>query len=166
VHSRASSLTDGLVKNADFSYQNRTIFLNIQHCLNWTLLIQEVKKVFEIAEQSAVNIFKKLDDGTLSQIINISSIEAKERYYIQTDTEILVPLSRGMEEFFERLKTDRKRPESDIIKVREIFTEQGLLLDDLIATGDLALTDEKLKEYGIAQLGLRTSILAVIKSGR
>ncbi len=70
-----------------------------------------------------------------------------------------------MEESFERLKTERKIPESDIIKVREIFTEQGILFEDLMATGELALTDEKLKEIGIAQLGLRTSILAVIKSG-
>jgi hypothetical protein len=33
-----------------------------------------------------------------------------------------------------------------------------------MATGDLAITDEKLKEIGINQLGLRTAILSVIRS--
>lgn len=88
VYSRASSLTDGLVKNSWFSYQNRTILLNTQPFLDWTLLLQELKKVFQIAEKSAINIYKKLDDGTVGQIIDISGIEEKGRYYVQTDTGI------------------------------------------------------------------------------
>jgi len=86
VYSRASSLTDGLVKNAWFSYQNRTVLLDTQPFLDWTLLIQEVKKVFQIAEKSEVDIYQKLDDRTLGQIIDISGIEEKGRYIIQTDT--------------------------------------------------------------------------------
>jgi hypothetical protein len=35
-----------------------------------------------------VNIYKK-HDGTLSQIIEISGIEAKERHYVQTDADAL-----------------------------------------------------------------------------
>ena len=165
VYSRASSLTDGLVKNADFSYQNRTILLNIQHCLDWTLLVKELKKVFEIAEQSPVNIYKKCDDGAPSQIIHISSIETKERYYIQTET---AKFSSEMEEFFERLESALKNPikkERQMKDVRDAFDNQDIEYDQLMATGDLAMTDEKLKEIGIAQLGLRTAILAVIKSG-
>ena len=69
-----------------------------------------------------------------------------------------------MEEFFEKLKTEQKRQESNLIKLREIFTEQGILFENLMETGDLAITDEKLKEGGITQRGLRTAILAVIKS--
>ena len=170
VYSRASSLTDGLVKNADFSYQNRTLLLNTQPCLDWTLLMLEVKKVFEITEQSAVNIYKKLDDGTLSQIIDISGIEAKERYYVKTDADALkkgsnlASTSPEMEQFFEKLKTDRKRSEYDIVKIREIFFEQGILFEDLMETGDLAITDGALERIGIAQFGLRMAILAVIKS--
>ena len=68
-----------------------------------------------------------------------------------------------MEQFFEKLKTERKRPESDIIKLKEVFTGQGILFDDLMETGDLAITDSDLKEYGISQGGLRKAILAVIK---
>jgi hypothetical protein len=69
-----------------------------------------------------------------------------------------------MEQFFHKLKTERKRPESDIAKLKEVFTEQGILFDDLMETGELAITDAKLKEYGITQGGLRTAILSVIKS--
>ena len=89
VYSRASSLSDGLVKNAHFSYQNRTILLNTQPFLNWTLLLQEVKKLFQIAENSVVNICEKLDDGTLSQIIDILGIEANKRYYVKTDADAI-----------------------------------------------------------------------------
>ena len=89
VYSRASSLTDGLVKNAWFSYQNRTVLLNTQPFLDWTLLIHEVKKVFQIEENPKVGIYQKLDDGTLGQIIDISGIDDKGRYFVQTDTGIL-----------------------------------------------------------------------------
>jgi hypothetical protein len=88
AYSRASSLTDGLVKNSWFSYQNRTVLLNTQPFLDWTLLIQEVKKVFQIAEKSEVDIYQKLDDRTLGQIIDISGIEEKGRYYVQSETGI------------------------------------------------------------------------------
>jgi hypothetical protein len=69
-----------------------------------------------------------------------------------------------MEQFFDKLKTERKRPESDIIKLKEVFTEQGILFNDLMETGDLAITDAKLERIGITQLGLRTAILSVIRS--
>ncbi len=40
---------------------------------------------------------------------------------------------------------------------------KGITFKQLMKTGDLAITDEKLKEYGIKQGGLRTAILSVIK---
>jgi hypothetical protein len=89
VYSQASSLTDGLVKNAWFSYQGTTVLLNTQPFLNWTLLLQEVKKEFQIADNSAVQLYEKLTDGTLGKIIDISGIEAKGRYYVHTDTDAL-----------------------------------------------------------------------------
>jgi hypothetical protein len=46
------------------------------------------------------------------------------------------------------------------------FEEQGVKFKQLMATGDLALTDAELKDYGIAQGGLRKVILAVIKSNQ
>jgi hypothetical protein len=88
VYSRASSLTNGLAKNADFTYKKKSVLLNIQPCLDWNLLNQEVKREFKIAEKSEIDFYQKLDDGTLGQIIDISGIEDKGRYYVQTDTGI------------------------------------------------------------------------------
>ena len=140
--------------------------MNTQPCLDWTLLIQEVKKVFGIAEQSAVNIYKKLDDGTHSQIIDISGIEAKERYYVQTDADALKKgiFSPEMEHFFERLKTDEDMSDAQVEIAKESFSSQGITYKQLMKTGELAITDEELKGYGITQGGLRKAILAVIKS--
>jgi hypothetical protein len=171
IYSRASSLTDGLVKNADFSYQNRTVLLNTQPCLDWTLLMQQVKKVFGIAEQTAVNIYKKLEDGTHSQIIDISGIEDKGRYYVQTDAEALkgtfisnLVHITTIEQFFDKLKTDEDMSDEQVATAKEIFGLQGITFKQLMKTGELAMTDAKLEKYGIAQGGLRTAILAVIKS--
>ena len=71
-----------------------------------------------------------------------------------------------MEGFFEKLKTERKRPEYDIIKLREVFAKQGILFDNLMETGELALTLAELKECGIAQIGLRMASLSVIRSNQ
>jgi hypothetical protein len=46
-----------------------------------------------------------------------------------------------MEEFFKKLKTDRNRPESDIVRLKIVFTEQGILFDDLMETGNLQYSD-------------------------
>jgi hypothetical protein len=89
VYSSASSLKDGLVKNAPFSYQGNTVLLNTQPWLDWTLLIAGVRKAFHIPTDSSFNIYKKLDEGALCQILEISGIEATERYYVQTDADAM-----------------------------------------------------------------------------
>ena len=71
-----------------------------------------------------------------------------------------------LEEFFKALKDQRKRSDEDIQKIKNVFAAQGVMFDDLMETGDLAMTDEKLKEVGITQMGLRTAILSLIKSNR
>ena len=165
IYSAASSISAGHVKHADFSYKDSSIFLNIQPCLDWDGLTKELKRAFRIEENEAVNIYRKRKDGKLCEILDISGIEVKEEYYVKTGESVqILPFSPEMEEFFEKLKTDRNRPESDIITLKRIFTEQGILFDDLMETdGDLAITEGKLERIGIVQLGLRTSILAIIK---
>jgi hypothetical protein len=171
IYSRASSLTDGLVKNAAFSYQNSTVLLNTQPCLDWTLLMHQVKKVFAIAEQTAVNIYKKLDDGTLCKILDISGIDHQNRYYVQTDADALkgtfisnlVHFST-IEQFFDKLKTEQEVDDDDIQTIKGCFVKQKIKFRQLMATGELAMTDAELKDYGINQGGLRKAILSVIKS--
>jgi hypothetical protein len=105
---------------------------------------------------------------SVHQLKNAMDLREGFLYYALTVNEELPKKQTAkfntMHEFFDKLKTERKRPESDINKLKDVFNEQGILFDDLIETGELAITDEKLKDYGITQGGLRTAILAVIKT--
>ncbi len=72
-----------------------------------------------------------------------------------------------MEDFFMKLDSMLKNPNKkgrQLREVREVFDKEDIDYDQLIETGKLAITDEKLKEAGIKQLGLRTAILSVIES--
>lgn len=55
---------------------------------------------------------------------------------------------------------------AQVAVVKAKFEEQDVKFKQLMATGDLALTDAELRDYGIAQGGLRKAILAVIKSNQ
>ena len=68
-----------------------------------------------------------------------------------------------MEKFFEILKNDQELDDDDIVMIRDCLGKQKIKFKQLMATGELALTDEKLEKIGISQLGLRTAILAIIK---
>jgi hypothetical protein len=71
-----------------------------------------------------------------------------------------------MEQFFEKLKTDEEMSDAQVAIAKEKFRSEGITFKQLMKTGDLAITDEKLKVIGISQLGLRTAILSVIKSNQ
>ena len=75
--------------------------------------------------------------------------------------------SPEMEQFFgkleEALKNSVKKPQQ-MNQVRAVFYKEDIEYDQLMASDDLALTDEKLEKYGIKQGGLRTAILAVVRS--
>ncbi|OAJ39187.1 hypothetical protein BDEG_23051 [Batrachochytrium dendrobatidis JEL423] len=98
---------------------------------------------------------KNLRDGFLYYALTVNEELPKKQ---------VVDHNLNIKHFFDKMKIERKRPEFDIIKLRETFTEQGILFEDLMETGDLAITDAELEKYGIAQGGIRTAILAVIKS--
>ena len=66
-----------------------------------------------------------------------------------------------MEEVFEKLEGTLKnevKKKRQIDKIRAIFDKEDIEYDQLVATGDLAITNEKPKEDGITQGGLRTAI--------
>jgi hypothetical protein len=69
-----------------------------------------------------------------------------------------------MEQFFNRLKMEEGKSDEQVKKVRDVFSEQDIEFKQLMATGDLAMTDAELKDYGITQGGLRKAILSVIRS--
>jgi hypothetical protein len=69
-----------------------------------------------------------------------------------------------LEEFFEKLETDEGMSDDHVAIAKEKFASQGITFKQLMKTGELAITDSELKDYGITQGGLRKAILAVIKS--
>jgi hypothetical protein len=93
-------------------------------------------------------------------------IKAGGNYYIETEDDLIQKFSPQMEEFFDKLESTLKNPikkERQMKSIRDAFDAQGITLKQLMVTGDLALTDDKLKEYGISQAGLRTAIRSVIR---
>jgi hypothetical protein len=54
--------------------------------------------------------------------------------------------------------------DDQVAVTKDKFGSQGITFKQLMKTGELAITDVELKDYGITQGGLRKAILAVIKS--
>lgn len=124
-----------------------------------------IKLLYCMLEENPVLVpdIDALRDGVLYYVLaGFEELPKKGPTTKQTPT-----FSLEMKEFFERLEARLENPakrERQMRQVREAFDLQDIEYQDLVATGELAMTDEKLKEYGIAQGGLRTAILAVIKS--
>jgi hypothetical protein len=77
--------------------------------------------------------------------------KADGHYYIETEEDLLQKFTT-MEEFFVKLKTEQDMSDAQIDVAKETLKEQGIEYDQLMATGDLALTDIEMKEFGITQL--------------
>jgi hypothetical protein len=96
---------------------------------------------------------------------DIEGLEAGKSYFVETQSSIgSTPKFSTKDDFFNALKEKKGNPAME--RVREVFAKEDIEFEQLMETGDLAITDEKLKEYGIAQGGLRTAILSLIRSNR
>jgi hypothetical protein len=160
-----SSIDSIKEKFVHFTYKSRTVHLNIGACVLWPQMLQTIQECQELKIEKPIKKIYSLVEGKKSYETDWFGFKAEGLYYIETEDDLAQKFTT-MEEFFDKLKTQRKRPEAEIEKVKRVFAEQGIQFDDLTATGELALTDEKLEKYGIAQGGLRTAILAVIKSNQ
>ena len=69
-----------------------------------------------------------------------------------------------MEGFFTALKEQEDMTDEQVKQAKSVFAEQGIVFKQLMKTGELAITDGEMKEYGISQGGLRKAILSVIRS--
>ena len=112
-----------------------------------------------------------LEDGDIVLVNNVKDLRNGFSYNSLTINEELpkkqpFEFSRNMEDFFERLKVDEDMSEAQVKIAREKLGEQRVRFKQLMATGDLALTDSVLEKYGILQGGLRKAILSVIKTNR
>ena len=154
-------------KHISVKYMDQRSVLEVSSIQSLEMLIQAVSKKIQIPQP--IKLLYTIEDNDPIVVTDVKDLCEGLLYYALTVNEELPRKQtvkfNTMEQFFEKLKTERKRTESDINKIKDVFNEQGILFDDLMETGELAMTDGKLKEYGIAQGGLRTAILAVIKNG-
>ena len=128
----------------------------------WTQLLQDCELL-----QPITGIYS-LVDGKESYESDWFGFKAEGHYFVETEDD-LVQKFKTVDEFFVKLESTLKNPikkQQQMKEVRNVFDTQDIEYDQLMATGDLALTDGKLKEIGIPQLGLRTAILSVIESNQ
>jgi uncharacterized protein YsxB (DUF464 family) len=131
------------------------------------MLIQAVSKKIQIPQP--IKLLYTIEDNDPIVVTDVKDLREGFLYYALTVNEELprkqtAKFSPEMEHFFERLKTVEDMSDAQVEIAKESFSSQGITYKQLMKTGDLAITDAELKDYGITQGGLRKAILAVIKS--
>jgi hypothetical protein len=151
-------------------YKGQRYALEVSSIQSLDMLILEVSKKIKIPQP--IKLLYTMEDNDPVVVTDVKDLREGFLYYALNVNEELpkkqIAKFTSMEEFFERLESTLKNPikkERQMKDIRDAFDNQDIEYEQLMETGDLAITDEKLKEIGIAQLGLRTAILAVIKSG-
>ena len=147
-------------------YLNQQSDLEVSTISSLCALNKAVNMKFHIPQ--TIKLLYRMNGETPIPVTDIKDLREGYMYYVLTVNQELPTKNTGsfstMEEFFEKLKTDEDMSDEQVATAKELFSSQGITFKQLMKTGDLAMADEKLKEYGITQGGLRTAILAVIKS--
>ncbi|EGF77311.1 hypothetical protein BATDEDRAFT_27619 [Batrachochytrium dendrobatidis JAM81] len=154
-------------KHISIKYKGRAFDLEVSSMQSLSEVISTADSFF--SQPVPFKMLYRFADNDFIVVTDVKNLRDGFLYYALTVNEELpkkqaVDHNLNIEHFFDKMKIERKRPEFDIIKLKETFTEQGILFEDLMETGDLVITDAELEKYEIAQGGLRTAILAVIKS--
>ena len=158
-----SSIDSIKEKFVHITYQRSTVYLNIGACVMWPQLKKVIQECEDLQIKKPIKkIYSVLDRGK-SYVQDWFGFKADGHYYVETEDD-LVQKFTTMDEFFDKLKMEERKSDEQVKKVRDVFSEQDIEFKQLMTTGDVAITDQKLKDYGITQLGLRTAILSVIKS--
>ena len=126
-----------------------------------------VSEKFQIPQP--IKLLYTIEDNDPIIVIDVKDLREGFLYYALTFNDKLpkkqtAKFSGEMEQFSDKLKNYQECDDDDIQTIKDCFGKQKIRFRQLMATDELAITDEKLKEYGIFQGGLRTSILAVVKS--
>ena len=148
------------------TYGKKSETFDITTCTSWAYFLQKVDKSPKLKIPIHTReIYHYLSHGGHSYVSELSALQEGKEYFVETDLDKPgSDVKFTMEQFFERLKTEQDLEQDGIMIVKETFIAQKIKAKQLMATGELAMTDGELKEYGIAQGGLRKAILAVIKS--
>jgi hypothetical protein len=149
------------------SYKGTTEAMEVSNCTSWQLFMRMISDS-KLLNVGAIirKIYFQLENGRRVYVTNVTTLTAGTTYFIETDLNVPkeVKFSPEMEQFFNRLKTDEDMSDAQVEIAKESFASQGITYRQLMKTGELAITDAELKEYGITQGGLRKAILSVIKS--
>ena len=148
------------------SYKGTTEAMEVSNCTSWQLFMKMISDS-KLLNVGAIirKIYFQLENGIRVYVTNVATLTAGTTYFIETDLNVPKEVKFStMNEFFEKLKMEEGKSDEQVKKVRDVFSEQDIEFKQLMATGDLALTDAELKDYGITQGGLRKAILSVIRS--
>jgi hypothetical protein len=148
------------------SYKGTTEAMEVSNCTSWQLFMKMISDS-KLLNVGAIirKIYFQLENGIRVNVTNVATLTAGTTYFIETDLNVPKEVKFStMNEFFEKLKTEQEVDDDDIQTIKDCFVKQKIKFRQLMATGDLALTDAELKDYGITQGGLRKAILSVIRS--
>ena len=159
-------------KHISLKFQGESRDLEVSTILTMESLIDAVNRTFGYPTVPIKSIYRKEGEQIVS-FTEVKSLRDGFLYYALTFNEDF-PEKRSakfstMEQFFDRLKSTLKDPakkERQLACVRTVFDQEDIDYDQLTAKGELAITDAKLKEIGIIQLGLRMAILSVIQNNQ
>jgi hypothetical protein len=154
-------------EHISLKYKEQRYDMEVSTIQSLELLLQAVEKKLQIPQ--TIDMLYRIEDGDFIVVTDVKDLREGCLYFALTVNEELpkkqtAKFSTMMEEFFERLKTEQELDDDDVQTIKDCFGNQKIKFKQLLATGELAITDEKLKDYGITQGGLRTAILSVIKS--
>jgi hypothetical protein len=153
-------------EHISIKYKNQRYALEVSGILSMDALIKAVEQKFKLA-QPIISLYT-IEDGDVIVVTDVKDLREGFLYYVLTANEKLpqssTSVSAGsfasMEEFYTALEqklTNLSKKKKQMETIKKIFDEQD------IEVGVLSrLTDGKLKEAGLVQIGLREAVLAVI----
>ena len=155
-------------KHISVKLGEKRIDLEISSITSMESLLNVIGTNFEIAVP--IKTVYRLEDNDIIKVTDVKNLREGFLYYALTVNEELPKKQTvkftNMDEFFEKLTNDQDMSDAQVKIAREKLGEQGITFKQLMAIGELAITDQDLAAGGITQLGLRKAILAVIKSNQ
>jgi len=153
-------------KHISVKYKNQEFDLEISDILSMDALIRAVDDKFKAPVP--IRLLYRLRDGNPIIVTDVKDMREGFLYYVLTANETLphsstsvsVSSFKSMEEFYAALEqklTNPSKKERQMETIMKIFEEQDIEVGVLDR-----LTDEKLKEDGLKQGGLREAVLAVL----
>ena len=132
--------------------------MNIGSCVSWYQLLKLIKDESLLGIKSDFKTLYEIVDGKKIIVKNITVLKEDGWYYVETEDDA-PKFSNEMISFFDKLKSEQELEDDEVKIIKGVFAYQKIKFKNLNKT-----TDEKLKEDGIKERGLRDAILAVTEN--